>query len=345
MFDRGRDIFWNQEALERYPEKVRIVGESSSIELPAIQVISYLVLAKSALGWRGAGDLFQKFPNGKVGFTLQHGRTIGSADAAELSKLLTTFSESHPDPTNPGHETIRGLAGIARAGGFSIECERAAPAATATSRTSAGAAYAAPSRAPVQVMGTPSPAVTGPPGGVARYRHNLRPIDLRRRIDMLNGLYAGCTSTRTLLLPLPDYLNAAARETVEVPAETMGFVSKSNQLFLNAGQVQTTRDVPYAYIRSPEITILYGPTFADAVCYGFYRVVCNFVGKDEFPTEDDVIQHARDLKQWELKAGTRPLVLQRIKDTLHFMKEFGEGTPLESAVRKAQKKLRWRFFD
>ena len=344
FFDRrDRITYWNQEALQKYSnQKVRLIGECSTIEVPARDVVNFLMIAKSSLGWNGAAHLFQPTQKGFT-LTLQDAQTISRSDAAELSAVLSAFSQSHPDPANPLHKTVRLLAAQAAAGGFSIKCERAGPATTAskTSRTTTGAAYAAPSRAPLQAAGTPPPAVTGPPGGVARYRHNLRPIDLRRRIDMLNGLYAGCTRTRTLLLPLPDYLNAAAREAVEVPADTMGFVTKSNQLFLNADQVHATRDLQYAYIRSPEITILYGPTFADAVCYGFYRLVCNFVGKDEFPTEDDVIQHARNLKQWERDAGG--FVLQDIKTTLHFMKEFGEGTPLESAVRNAQKKLRWRF--
>jgi len=81
-------------------------------------------------------------------------------------------------------------------------------------------------------------------------------------------------------------------------------------------------------------------------------LVCNFVGKHENLTEDDVIQHARNLKHWEWEAMTKGaanrsqrLVLQRIKPTLEFMKELGERTPLESVVAKAQKKVRWRFVD
>lgn len=66
-------------------------------------------------------------------------------------------------------------------------------------------------------------------------------------------------------------------------------------------------------------------------------------GKDEFPTEDDVIQHVKDLQKWEWDASKKEpsrhsrLVLQDTKTTLQFMKEFAEGTPLEAAVLKARK--------
>jgi hypothetical protein len=119
----------------------------------------------------------------------------------------------------------------------------------------------------------------------------------------------------------------------------MGFVTRSKQLYLNVDHSQTVSDLSYAYIRHPTVTTLHGPTFADAICYAFYRLVCMSVGKDEFPTEDDVIQHARDL------ISQPGFALKSVKDTLHFMREFGEGTPLEAAVAKAQKKLRWRFWE
>lgn len=182
----------------------------------------------------------------------------------------------------------------------------------------------------------------GPPGGWARYRQSRKPFNLRDRINMLNGFY-GCVGSYTIALKTPDYLKAAARESVSVPANSMGFITQSKQLYLNVDQSQAVSDVSYAYVRHPTVTILHGPTFADAVRYGFYRLVCTFVRKEEFPTEGDVIQHVNDLQKWEWEARTRDparhsrLVLQDIKTTLQFMKEFAEGTPLEAAVVKAQK--------
>jgi hypothetical protein len=193
-------------------------------------------------------------------------------------------------------------------------------------------------------------AIVGPPGGWARYGRSIKSFDLRNRINMLNGFYAS-VGTRTLILKGPDYLSAAARESIDVSPQTMGFVTNSKQLYLNVDHVQSTTNSAHAYVRLPAVTTLHGPTFAYALCYGFYRLVCMFVGKDEFPTDVDVIQHARDLKKWEWEASRRDpskygqLALQHMSSTLHFMREFSEATPLEPVVAKAQNRFRWRFWD
>src|SRR5581483_11114245 len=69
-------------------------------------------------------------------------------------------------------------------------------------------------------------AIPGPPGGWAQYRQYRKPFDLQRRIQMVSGFY----DVYTRVLREPDYLNAAARELVDVPPNTMGFVTRSKQL-------------------------------------------------------------------------------------------------------------------
>jgi hypothetical protein len=127
-FDRrDRNFYWNTEALhKRSKQKVKLVGETSTVELLANDTVFYLMVAKSLLDWKGGEHLFQRTQNG-FALTLQDRQTVSRSDAAELSKLLNTFSETHPDPANPCHKTIRLLAAIAEAAGFSIECEREGP--------------------------------------------------------------------------------------------------------------------------------------------------------------------------------------------------------------------------
>jgi hypothetical protein len=62
-----------------------------------------------------------------------------------------------------------------------------------------------------------------------------------------------------------------------------------------------------------------------------------FVEKDEFPSEDDVIQHAKDL------IGHERFVLRSVKDTLHFIRKFGQGTPLEQLSRKLRRSFAGDF--
>src|SRR5205807_1520691 len=66
-----------------------------------------------------------------------------------------------------------------------------------------------------QATRTEQSRVAGPPGGVAKYRQNLRAIDLRNRINMLNGFYA-CVKSWTVLLKEAEYINAAAQESLDV---------------------------------------------------------------------------------------------------------------------------------
>jgi hypothetical protein len=339
-FDRReRSIDWNRDALEkRVKQKVLLVSDRSTTEMCASDLMTFLVLAKSST-WEGGADLFQNSPYGFY-FTLRDGQTIRQSDAATLSKSLHALSQKLPE-SDPALRDLRLFAAIAGAGAFSIKFE--------TPPSEPPPIAANPAHVLREAATDVVPGVAGPPGGVARFRGNLRPFNPRDRIIMLNGFYA-CTSARVRLLPSRDYLNTALREGVSAPPDTLGIVTDSNQLLLNADQVHVARELPYAYMRTAKVTMLYGPTFADAICYGFYRLVCNFVGKDEFPTEGDVIQHARNLKRWDLEqwrknpAGERP-VHERVKLTLHFMREFGERTPLENIVAKAQSKVRWRFFD
>jgi hypothetical protein len=345
---RNRTICWNEEALKKLMRiKVQLMGKASTLEMLASDIEYLLVLARSD-EWKGAEQLFRRVPNGFTS-TLQDGQSLDDCDALGLSRVLSKISRVVQDRSNPALKVAESLAEFAATGGFTIRYEQSVsphPMQAVRSTVADAPSRSLTSSAPVEQT-----AVAGPPGGVARYRQHFRPFNLRDRINMLNGFY-GCVGSWTVLLKEPDYINAAARESVDVSPKTMGFVTNSKQLYLNADQVQTVSKLTYAYIRHPTVTTLHGPTFSDALCYGFYRLVCMFVGKDEFPIEDDVIQHARDLKKWEWDAMLKvpanrrhQLVLQRIKTTLQFMKELGEGTPLESAVAKAQKKLRWRFAD
>ena len=332
-----RTICWNQEALEKLMRvRLKLMGKVSTLEMTASDLLSLLMLARSS-EWRTADHLFQAVPIG-FAFTLQDGQQINDTAACALSAELENISKGVPDRSNPMLKTAESLAKFASAGGFTIRYERSdsvLPPQLTEQRA------ARPASAPTQ--GTSGKgSVEGPPGGWLRYRQYRPSFNLRDRINMLNGFYA-CVRTYTIALKEPDYLAAAARESVSVPPNSMGFVTNSKQLYLNVDQSQTTTDLSYAYTRYPNVTILHGPTFADALCYGFYRLVCMFVGKDEFPTEEDVIQHAKDLGRWEWDAWKkepsrhRRLVLQEIKTTLQFMKDFAGGTPLEAVVVKAQK--------
>jgi hypothetical protein len=338
-----RTFCWNQDALQKLMRsRVSLVGKVSTLEITASDLSYLLILARSD-EWRGADHLFQTVPVG-FAFTLQGEQHVSDSAASALSIALEKIVKAVADRSNPMLKTAESLAKFAATGAFTIRYQ--------------GPDSITPERSAKHITETPvlsstgitsdQAGVEGPPGGWARYRQYRKAFDFRDRINMLNGLYA-CVRSYTIALKMPDYLSAAARESVSVPANSMGFITKSKQLYLNVDQSQTVSDLGHAYVRQPTVTILHGPTFADALCYGFYRLVCTFVGKDEFPTEDDVIQHARDLKQWELDARTKDparhsrLVLQRVKTTLEFMKELGAATPLEAAVAKAQKKLRWRF--
>lgn len=196
----------------------------------------------------------------------------------------------------------------------------------------------------------PPVSVAGPPGGVVRYQRTRQTFDLRQRINMLNGFYSE-TEARVLPAVAEDYRKVAIREKVDVAPDTMAFLLHANRhLYLNVGQRSAVTNVSFAYVWTPNVTTFLGPTFADALCYGFYRLVCSFVGKVENLTEEDILQHARDLKQWESHAPRimrdgkpRPFALQDVKTTLRYILEFGAGTPLESLVATTLKKLRWRF--
>jgi hypothetical protein len=336
-----RTICWNQEALKKLMRvRVKLVGTVSSIEITASDLLSLLVLARSG-DWKGADHLFQQVPAGFAS-TLQDGQRVNDTDASALSAELWKIHKAVEDRSNPMLKVAESLAKLAAMGGFTIQYE-----ASTSPRPVTPAGIPTPptgsTRSPSAGVERPPPIeqaiIPGPPGGWARYRGHRKSFNLKDRIYMLSGFYACLRSDTIVVLKGPDYLNAAARESLDVSSDTMGFVTKSKQLYLNVDQSQTVSNLSYAYIRHPTVTTLHGPTFADAICYGFYRLVCMFVGKDEFPTEDDVIQHARYL-------STQPgFVLKSVKDTLHFMREFGESTPLETAVGKAQKKLRWRFWE
>jgi hypothetical protein len=335
-----RTICWNQDALEKLVRRrVSLVGRVSTLDMTASDLLSLLMLARSS-EWRGADQLFQAVPIG-FAFTLQDGQQVSDSAASALSAVLEKIEKAVPDRSNSMLKTAESLANFAATGGFAIRYQRSD---SITPEQSAKQSTETSARSSTGITSEQA-GVEGPPGGWARYRQYRKAFNLRDRINMLNGLYA-CVRSYTIALKTPDYLSAAARESVSVPANSMGFITKSKQLYLNVDQSQAISDVSYAYVRHPTVTILRGPTFADALCYGFYRLVCTFVGKDEFPTEDDVIQHAKDLQKWEWDARTRDaarhsrLVLQDIKTTLQFMKEFAEGTPLEAAVVKAQKSER-----
>jgi hypothetical protein len=332
---RNRTICWNQEALERLMRvKVELVNRTSTLEMLASDILHLLVLARSG-DWNCANHLFHQVPNGFTS-TLKDGQRVDDADALALSSALAKISKAVEDRSNPALKLAESLARFTAMGGFAIRYERSESINPAQSASQSAEIPARPSTPSQQTS------VDGPPGGWTQYRQYRKAFNLRDRINMLNGLYA-CVRSYTIVLKGQDYLNAAARESVTVSPGSMGFVTKSKQLYMNADQAETTSELSYAYTRYSNVTILHGPTFADALCYGFYRLVCMFVGKDEFPTEDDVIQHAKDLQRWERDARTRDpsrhprLVLQDIKTTLQFMKECTEGTPLEAVVLKAQK--------
>lgn len=339
---RSRAICWNEEALKKLIDiKVKLLGKASTLEMLASDVEYLLVLARSD-EWKGGEHLFRPVPNGFTS-TLQDGQHLDDRDALGLSTALLKIIRAVEDRNNPALKVAESLAEFAVKGGFTIQYKQPVSPRliqTASSPVVEAASVAPKSPAPVERM-----ALTGPPGGWARYRRYRKTFNLRDRINMLNGFY-GCVGSYTIALKTPDYLKAAARESVSVPANTMGFITQSKQLYLNVDQSQAASNVSYAYVRHETVTILHGPTFPDALCYGFYRLVCTFVDKDESPTEDDVIQHAKDLQKWEWDARTRDaarhsrLVLQDIKTTLQYMKEFAEGTPLEAAVVKAQKSER-----
>jgi hypothetical protein len=306
--------------------------------------VSLLVLARSS-EWSSADHLFQSVPVG-FAFTLQDGQEVSDIAASALSAVLKKIDKAVPDRSNPMLKTAESFAKFAATGSFTIRCQCSD---SITPDHPAKHSVEVPVHSSTQVMSDQA-VVEGPPGGWARYRQSRKAFNVRDRINMLNGFYA-CVRSHTIVLKEREYLNAAARELVTVPPKSMGFVTNSKQLYLNVDQAQTTSNLGCAYSRHPNVTILHGPTFADALCYGFYRLVCMFVGKDEFPSDDDVIQHARDLKKWEWEASRRDpskyghLALQHTSSTLHFMRELSEATPLEPAVAKAQNRFRWRFWD
>ena len=196
----------------------------------------------------------------------------------------------------------------------------------------------------------PPVSVAGPPGGVVRYQRTRQTFDLVQRIHMLNGFYSA-TEARVLPAVAQDFRKVAVREKVDVAPDVMAFLLHANRhLYFNVGQRSAVTSVSFAYVCTPNVTTFFGPTFADALCYGFYRLICSFVGKAENLTDEDILQHARDLKRWESHAPRvmpngqpRRLALQDVKTTLRYMLEFGAGTPLESLVATTLKKLRWRF--
>jgi hypothetical protein len=340
--DNNKQIIWNKEALERFAcVNAKLVGRSSTLELDAADLLVLLTLAKS-IRWEGANHLFQKVPTGFT-LTLQNGQNVNDSDASELSVVLAEAIRNAQREAFEVPKTAESLARFAATSGFTIQYDQGCAAPNLGK---------VPEQFVARLAGGDSP-VAGPPGGWARYRSYVRPFDLRRRIQMLNGFY-GSAGRLTIVLVLkgPDYARAIAYESVDVSPDTMGFITPSKQLYLNADHVHTTNHLGYAYLCYPTVTTLHGPTFEDALCYGFYRLVCMFIGKDEFPTEDDVIQHVRDLKKMEREAmlkspadRRRQLGHQHIKVSLQFMREFSERTPLEAVVARAQKKLRWRFVD
>ena len=93
-------------------------------------------------------------------------------------------------------------------------------------------------------------------------------------------------------------------------------------------------------------------TFIHALEWGFYRLVCNFAGQVDSLTEDDVLHHVRDLKQWfntprRPQPSGEPKYCQDINWTLDHMQEFGRGTPmvaLVDAIRKKRKGFFARLF-
>jgi hypothetical protein len=152
-----------------------------------------------------------------------------------LSPELWKIHKAVEDRGNPMLKVAESLSKFAAMGGFTIRYESSTsprlvtPPTTPTPPTGS---TRSPSAGVEQPPSIEQAAIPGPPGGWARYRQYRKSFDLRRRIDMLNGLY-GCIHTYTRVLREPDYLDAAARETVDVPSNTMGFVTKSKQLYLN----------------------------------------------------------------------------------------------------------------
>lgn len=271
-----RTICWNQEALEKLMRAhVKLMGRASTLEVRASDLLSLLLLAKSG-DWKGADHLFQQVPAGFTS-TLQDGQRVNDADASSLSAELRKIHKAVEDRNNPMLKVAESLVKFAATGGFIIRYECSD---STTPQPSAGPSSEIPGQSSKSTK--QQGVVEGPPGGWARYRQYRTPFNPRDRINMLNGFY-GSVGSYTIALKEADYLNAAARESVSVSPKSMGFVTASKQLYLNVDQAQSTTDISCAYTRYPNVTVLHGPTFADAVCYGFYRLVCMFGVKTSFP--------------------------------------------------------------
>ena len=127
--------------------------------------------------------------------------------------------------------------------------------------------------------------------------------------------------------------------------DAVGIVTNQNELVLNGDQKLANRPGSPPFIYTAELTILLGPTFIHALEWGFYRLVCNFAGRTDDLTEDDVLQHARDLKRSfnnprRPQPSGQPKYCQNINQTLEYMREFGRGTPMVGLVDSIRKRRR-----
>lgn len=168
------------------------------------------------------------------------------------------------------------------------------------------------------------------------------PIDILARINQLRCMY-WTSGAFIWLFPASKMLEIAERDGATAPMDAFGIVTNGNELVLNADQKFAARPNSPPFIYTPELTILHGPTFVHALEWGFYRLVCNFAGRIDDLTEDDVLQHARDLKRWfnnplRPQPSGEPKYCQDINQTLEYMREFGRGTPMVALVDSIRKK-------
>jgi hypothetical protein len=183
-------------------------------------------------------------------------------------------------------------------------------------------------------------------------RERIEPIDIKQRINMLRGMYS-TSGAEIFLLDSTHIQQVATSHGLTVPDDAVGILTNDNTLAFNADQALVFRPGAPNFIYTPSGTVLCGPTFIHALEYGYYRLVCNFAGKIDNLTEEDILQHARDLKQWFIAPRvqrpnnqTPPKFCQDVKMTLDFMRDFGRGTPLISLLDKIRKKNSFfgRFF-